>query len=402
MIARLLSLTLCTALISEPVAGSQERASTAPQSPQQETTPDLTAQRIKGDTFALRLLRQAAAQSPDRNLLLSPASVANLLRMLADGATPEAQGAILGLLGDPPKPLADPVAQIDDPNVTIERASAVWSDVGSPPYPAYDYSVTQRFGATVQTLNLSLPAALERINTWVAEATEGKITNLIDQLPRGTSLVVTDALYFKGKWTYPFDPDATADRPFHLASGETIQVPTMELEEAQARYREDETFRALELPYGNGRYRMVAILPRKSLDTGTLEELGNATPEWFLGEGFVKAKGRLRMPRITLNHQSELLDVVRALGLEQALANPSNFAGIASPSPRIGRVVQKTLLAVDEVGSEAAAATAAIGTRSFTKVTKFELSLDRPFILAIRDDLTGELLFAGLVADPRP
>lgn len=349
-------------------------------------------------SFSLRLLSQVVEAEPDANVLLSPASVTTVLKMLAEGGTPQARQAISNLLSK--ESSATTATVVEDTDVILTQSSAVFVDNDVVFDPAYQQLISDRYQAKVEALDFADPETLAHINTWVDQATGGKIKKLIDRLDKQAMLVVSNAIYFKGSWRQPFDPRQTQSGDFQQADCNIVQVPMMHLDVDKAPYREDEHFQAIELAYGAGRYRMVLVLPKDKLDATAMKKLENAQHSWLQGQGFTPGKGKLSMPRFEMRQQVELLDVLKLLGLEKTLNDPASFSGIASPAPQISRIVQKAVLTVNEKGSEAVAATAAIGSRSFQKVQNFEMKLNRPFLLSIRDASTKEMLFLGKVAKP--
>ena len=169
-----------------------------------------------------------------------------------------------------------------------------------------------------------------------------------------------------------------------------------------ALYREDESFQALSLPYGDGAFALTVVLPRAGLAPGAALRRLASDPSWLGGAGFERSHGSLALPRAALNGKASLLRILRGLGLESALALGHAFAGIAWPAPRLSRVEHSTMLVLDERGTEAAAATAVIlAKRSAIREDEgFEMRVDRPFALALRHESTGSLLFAAWVSDP--
>ena len=176
----------------------------------------------------------------------------------------------------------------------------------------------------------------------------------------------------------------------------------MQADEVPARYREDADFQALSLPYGDGDFGLVVVLPREGIAPSDALHALASDPSWLGGAGFRRARGRLALPRVTLDAEMSLLPILRALGLDSALRDPDGLVGIATPPPVLSRVVHGTMLKLDEEGTEAAAATAAIMVERAAVVEDdgFDMRVDRPFALALRHVSTGTLLFAAWVADP--
>ena len=177
----------------------------------------------------------------------------------------------------------------------------------------------------------------------------------------------------------------------------------MHADDLPARYREGEDFQAVALPYGGGRFEFVAVLPRAGLEASEALHRLAADPSWLGGRGFRRSRGALALPCLALDVEASLLPALRALGLGDALDDPQAFAGIAAPAPKLSRVLHRTMLVLDERGTEAAAATAAVMTTRAALVEEertFEMRVDRPFALAVRHRDTGAVLFMAWVDDP--
>ena len=175
----------------------------------------------------------------------------------------------------------------------------------------------------------------------------------------------------------------------------------MHAEELRARYREDEGMQAIAVPYGKGEFELVVVLPSAGTEHGEALRRLASDAGWLGAEGFRAARGSLALPRLSLGTEASLLPALRTLGLEEALADGQGFAGIAAPAPMLSRVLQRTMLELDERGTEAAAATAAVMTsRTMIQPIAFEMRVDRSFALAVRYRPTGAVLFAAWVANP--
>ena len=225
---------------------------------------------------------------------------------------------------------------------------------------------------------------------------------LVAHLDPDDALVLASALHFRGLWAQPFDPKRTAPLAFHRPSGGTVDIAAMRAADLAARYREDERFQAIQLPYGEGGFELAVVLPRPGLAPAQALRRLAADPSWFGGRGFQMARGRLALPRLTLDAQAALLPALRRLGLAAALEDAAGFAGIAAPPPRLTRVVHRARLALDEQGTVAAGAAGAVmGMRqAVTETERFDLRVDRPFALALRHRRSGALLLAAWVAAP--
>jgi hypothetical protein len=144
--------------------------------------------------------------------------------------------------------------------VTLESANSMWINQRIKVRPEYLKDVTRRFEAAVELIDVSNPKTADRINDWVAGQTHGKIQKLVGRLDDATALLLVNAVYFKGKWQYPFKPEKTEDATFHLAGGGEKTVKMMRQSESFP-YKRGEGFQAVKLPYGEGRIEMTVVLP---------------------------------------------------------------------------------------------------------------------------------------------
>ena len=391
--------------------------------------------------FAVELLT-AVSDKGRANALVSPLGIGAVLAMLSQGAIEPVRRSILEMVGagggqgraeadmaTTSESLESPGAEgsrgtangrggaedtltcrlagvlaaaREDPRVTLHVANAAFADRRLDLFPSFYAVLQDRFGAHVARLDFANSGAVPWINAWVARETANAIPSLVSHLAPDTALVLANAMHFHGEWSHPFDPDLTVPLPFHPDTGTASEVPTMQAEELSARYREDADFQAIALPYGGGDFALVVALPRAGLAPSDALRAIASDPTWLGGSGFQRTTGYLALPRVSLNEEASLLPVLRGLGLAAALENAEAFAGIAAPSPTLSRVVHRTMLKLDEQGTKAAAATAAVMTTraAVPEDEGFEMRVDRPFTLAIRHVGTDALLFAAWVANP--
>ena len=376
----------------------------------------LSAPDAHSGRFGFRLLGALAEEGPG-NAQVSPLGIGAVLAMVSPGAKESVRRAISEAIGagdgapaatggEAARMLACQLAalreaqRIDD-GVTVRYASGAFAEQRLDLFPAFATALESGFDARVERLDFADESAVARINAWVAEATRDAIPRLVSELEPDDVLVLANAVHFQGSWTHPFDPERTVPAPFHLRSGTSVDVPTMHAQALSARYREADDFQAVALPYGNEGFELVAVMPKDEVDaTEALRRLAS-DPTWLGGRGFRRARGSLALPRLDLEAEASLLPVLRALGLESALNDPEAFAGVAAPAPMLSRVLHRTMLVLDEQGTEAAAATAAVmTTRAAVELATFDMRVDRPFALAVRYRPTGAVLFAAWVEDP--
>ncbi len=263
--------------------------------------------------------------------------------------------------------------------------------------------LSREYDSGVRRLNFihEFEPARMAINAWVEEQTKDKIQDL---LPMGsitemTRLVLVNALYFYGSWAQPFPHNATQDGPFKTLAGSSVQVPTMHIE-TRFPYAKADTYEVAELPYLSG-MRMTIVLPAD----GQFEALRAQASEAWLTQSLSKlgpALLNVSLPKFKMTVGSFSLTAgLKALGMQQAFTDSADFSGIATGIPlSISDVVQKAFIAVDEKGTEAAAATGVIvGTTSIPVDQPIPFHVDRPFLFFIRDQ-NGVVLFSGHVVDP--
>ena len=391
-------------------------------------------------------LLDAVSDEGRTNALVSPFGVATVLAMLAQGATEPVRRAIHEVLRDDigapasgavttegsdgaaagaedspaqaePAPMAGdgPVDTLhcrleavlgaagSDDAVALTVVNAVFADSRLDLFPSYAAVLRDRYGARAERLDFAAAGTLNRINAWVARVTVGTIPHLVSHLERDDALVLANAMHFLGTWARPFDPARTVPLPFHHRPDATIDVRTMQAGTLPARYRADEDFQAVALPYGGGEFTAVVVLPREGMEPAAALRGLAADPSWLGSSGFRRTSGSLALPRLNLYGGASLLPVLRELGLASSLDGDANaFAGIADPAPTLSRVAHRAILVLDEEGTEAAAATAAVMTTraAVPEDEGFEMVVDRPFVLAVRHRDTGGLLFTAWVANP--
>jgi len=263
--------------------------------------------------------------------------------------------------------------------------------------------LAENYGAGLRILDFINETEQSRvaINKWVSDQTEGRIEDLIPQGAIGelTRLVLTNAIYFNAAWAYPFDEDMTANGPFYLLDGGQVNVPMMKQAESFG-YTEGEGYQAVELSYDGGELSMVILLPASG-NFEAFEEGLQAQQVSDIISGLQPTAVALMMPRFEFDSEFSLKDTLAEMGMPIAFSGGADFSGMTgNPELFISDVVHKAFVAVDEAGTEAAAATAVIMYNTAAPESGVEVTIDRPFIFIIRDIETGVILFAGRVLNP--
>jgi serine protease inhibitor len=356
--------------------------------------------------FAFDVVRKATEQLPsDSNAFLSPLSASMALAMALNGAngeTLDSMKAVLGLSGlteaEVNQGYQDLIALLRglDSRTEMLVANSMWGNQGFPLAAEFTDKGRTFFDAELQTLDFASPEALSTINDWVSDATNDRIPRLLDHIGDEV-LFLVNAIYFKGKWRKTFDRGNTENGPFHGADGRVRTAPLMH-QTTTLRYHETDGYQAVDLLYGNGAFAMTVLLPREGRQpTELLAELDPAA--WTaLTESFVEQELSLTFPRFRLEYARKLAADLATLGMGIAFdRNRADFSRIpAIPTEQLylTRVDQKTFVEVNEEGTEAAAATA-VGVAPISAPP--EVRVDRPFVFAIRERLSGTLLFLGVM-----
>jgi serpin B len=363
------------------------------------------------DPFTRSLYEQLAKRSG--NVTVSPASIeACILLALAGakGETADEIAAALKLTEAERADLAAALAQYrsssskDKSAAIVTIANSAWVQKGFPIVQAYRRLLETSGGASFHTVDFAsdLAAAVKSINLWVDEATRHKITELLtaDAIDNSARLVLANAIYFRGKWQQPFSEDGTEDQPFHRPGEPDVTVPLMHLHES-LRYLETETYQAIELPYEGTPHAMIVWLPKQLDGLAALESQLTAGTASL--EGLHRADVNVFLPKFKIRSNVPLQEVLQALGIKRAFTDAADFSGISNEPLMIAAVVHQALVEVDETSTEAAATTAVIvapTSAPFEPDPPKLFRADHPFLFAIRNTNTGEVLFVGRVENP--
>ncbi len=286
----------------------------------------------------------------------------------------------------------------------LNIANSLWGQAGYKFLPAFLDTLAENYGAGLRLVDFqkSPDVARETINDWVANQTEGKIRDLIPQgaIDALTRLVLANAIYFNAAWMYPFEKDATQDGPFYLLDGSQVVVPMMRLDK-HLRYFAGEGVQAVELPYDGGEVSMVLLVPDRGTFAAFEEGLSAEVVAGILAR-METTSVNLTMPRFKYDSTLSLAGTLKAMGMPDAFSTDADFSGMdGTRNLAITDVFHKAFVAVDEAGTEAAAATAVIIGLTAMPASPVDLTVDRPFVFLIRDIQTGTILFVGRVLNPK-
>lgn len=350
--------------------------------------------------FTLDLIVAAADAG---NVTVSPSGVAAVLGALEIGADTPMRSAIgralgVGRRGDRIEALRRDMRYlraIDGSTDSFAVFDALVLDSGLQPSAGLLDRVKSELGIDAESVRFDDPTVIQSINERVRRWTSGRIDGIIE--PGETpSLVALNAFAFKGCWAVPFDPADTRKAPFTRVDGITLDRPMMLREGDDINFIEKGRFVGVELGYTDARFALV-LLTTRDVPARAADFRGEAA--LLTGAGFKAGRARLSLPRFGATATAELLAPLARLGLDRGLASPTALARFGD-GVRLDAVRQKTFIAVDEVGTEAAAATAAMALRSADVRPFATLTFDKPFVYALRHKATGLVLMAGYVGEP--
>lgn len=243
-----------------------------------------------------------------------------------------------------------------------------------------------------------------KINGWVADRTEGKIQDLLPAgtIKRLTRLVLTNAIYFKAEWEHTYSPHNTKEQDFWITPEEKIKVQMMSQKERFG-YFENETLQILEMPYIRQDFSMVVFLPKKKDGLPDLESKLNNDNIAKWSSGLVRQQVNVQFPKFTTTQNIDLKTILKALGMVDAFTHNADFSGIEPKKELyITDALHKAFIDVDELGTEAAAATAvSMGVTSIPPPRVVpEFTADHPFFYLIKDHKTKSILFMGRLTRP--
>jgi serine protease inhibitor len=360
--------------------------------------------------FAL-LQAQLAKHSNTENLFISPTSVSQALSMVYLGSSGKTRKGMEQALqsGDmSPEALTQGNVAIKnllenpgDEKVQLTVANSLWVNEGAGLKDSFVEQTRNNYHARVSILNFADPRTLDRINNWAKRSTKGKIPQILSSINPQGELIVANAVYFKGGWTRPFEKRATSDRPFQLDETRRKSMPFMN-QGGKYEYLETPQFQAVRLPYGDTRrFGMYVFLPKGDVNPW-LKGLTDETWNQWMGQ-FSSKQGTIALPKFKIDYSAKLNDSLKALGMADAFTRQADFSAMSTNQLLITDVTHKTILEVDETGTEAAAVTSIEMVATSAQILPekpFNLVVDRPFFVAIVDQQTGLPLFMGQISDP--
>ena len=366
--------------------------------------------------FAIDLYK--SLYSSEGNLFISPYSISLAMSMTYAGARGETEKQIVQTLhypldqNDCHSSFASIQSVLDEiqirDNIKLNIANSLWAQQGYPFRKEYLSLAQQKYGASIMSVNFnSAPTeAINKINQWVKEKTDGKIQGIIAKLPQESRLLLINAIYFKADWKNQFSPGNTMGEEFWFSRNNSVIVPTLHKTMRGPMYAEFENLQVLELPYVGENISMLILLPKeidglKQLEAGlSLENLD----KWKRGLKRLNKNKRieLSLPKFKIPYELNLIPSLKAMGMIDAFSFPSaDFSGMTGKKDiYLALAVHKTFIELNEKGTEAGAVTAMGGAGLVEEYDVIDFQANHPFLFVITDKLTGSILFMGRLTDP--
>jgi len=367
-----------------------------------------------------RLFDTVCKANAKNNMFISPYSIDGAFGMVycgAKGTTADQIRKTLGLPADPAEcgaffdSLSKQYAEAEKTEILV--SNSVWTDTDQNVLPTFTEMIRKYYGGAFYKEDFANSAAVaKKINAYVEARTKNMIKDLLtsDFFSKDTSMVLLNTLYFEAKWAKPFPKDNTKPMAFHQFGGGEKEVQMMYQKDNIAYYANyQDNVHAIVLPYENRRFELVALMPvnggsdqgEAALNT-IVGSIGEKLDSW-LGRR-MRGETRVWLPKTDLTCKLNLGDTLQGLGMKTPFSDQADFSGIDTEEAlKIENVVHKTALKMDEVSTKAAAATA-IGMARITSIGMpdpvNDFRADRPFLVLIRDNQTGLILFMGRVNDP--
>jgi serine protease inhibitor len=416
MLKKWLNTSICAALTLSNLQGQLTLAANSEAASQKTTTIEDKAENMlpcQNFTFAIKLFTH---EQTNENAVVSPFSAYSALSMAANGAHGKTRQDMANTLGFKTDEMDSvnrrnlqvmTVLQGQPDIVKLEIANAIFADHNYPFKDSFKAKCHEFYRAEAQSLDFNKAQTVATINDWCKEKTHGKIDKIIAKLTSDEKMVLLNTVYFKGKWATPFKKESTYQEQFHagLKIPTNVSVDMMHIVE-NLPYLKESNFQAIAMPYKGLKQSLYVFLPNQNSDLKTmLASFSEANWKSWLNS-FHNKNIELSLPKVKVKYSTELSTTLKQIGMASAFTPNADFSDMIEPpqSVFISKVVQKTFLGIDEAGTEAAAATAVImaaRAMAYQPQTPLPFKVDRPFVIALVDNDSQEILFLGAISNPQ-
>jgi serpin B len=345
------------------------------------------------------------------NLFFSPLSVQYALSMTLNGSKDETFNSIKEVLAvsdlneheinETFKSLTEFLLNVDE-KVLLSIANSIWYEQKLSAAESFKKAMQVYYDAEISALDFRSSQSVNTINNWVETKTNGLIDKLINEIPDDAVMYLVNAIYYKALWRYPFDPTNTKKAPFYMEDGNELEALMMHSEEMKVGYFLNDINHVIDIPYGNGQYSMMVLLPVEGKKIDDITEIldKNSFVNW--NNSIQPIDAELFIPKFKIEYKALLNEALSEMGMEIAFTDRADFTRLFEENYglMISRVIHKAVIEVNEEGTEAAAVTGVEVSLTSLPPEKPVLTLNRPFIFFIKEKHTGAILFAGKLSNP--
>ncbi|XP_059140420.1 serpin B6-like [Physella acuta] len=362
--------------------------------------------------FSQKLYQEIAKNKP--LAIYSPLSAHTCLSMVllgARGDTAEEMAATLQVtnMTDPHSAYNQLIQDLNSvQDVELLKANGLFFNPASTILPEYQSAIVSKYDAVSQALDFNAAGGPEAlINSWVANNTDNKITDILQPgvINTDTQLVLVNTIFFNATWSSMFQVNKTSKKDFTKPDGSTVPVDMMnQVSGYQIKLSALNNIDVLRMSFANPRFAFYIALPKSKPDLDEMEKAlsSNDTAVDSLFNDLTDKQVELFLPKFALSASMNLKAALSQMGMPTAFSNAANFSGITDTPSKISALLQKAVIEVQESGTVAAAATAAVlvPVSAVQPGDVVTFNVDRPFVFFIRDDQTKVLLFQGKLEDP--
>ena len=364
------------------------------------------------DDFVFGFYSEVVKEDEKSNVFFSPLSISTAFSIAYEGAKENTASQIQQVFDfeqDDSKrhqKISDVLSRLNhkDDWYNLQVANALWVKEGYEIKQDYIDTAKKHYSGTVENVDFVTDDGINQINGWVREKTNDKIENILapGSTDEMTRMVITNAVYFKGKWSLEFNPKNTSEKPFWTDKDSSVTVPMMKQPVDIYNYADTENLQALELNYLGGDISMVVLLPKDRDGIQSLEQSMDEKKFVAIKDSMTRQPLTIEIPRFEFDTKYNLKPPLQSLGLHDAFdKSNANFQGITDEKVYLDSAAHKAFVNVNEEGTEAAAITALVArATSGPPEPVDEFVADHPFMFVIQEKETGEILFLGRVMDP--
>jgi len=352
------------------------------------------------------------AKDENSNVFFSPLSISTAFSMAYEGAKENTASEMQHVFGFEPddakrqKAISELLSRFNhkDDWYSLQVANALWVKDGYKIKQDYLDTAKTHYSSTVDNVDFVIDDGIDMINGWVKEKTNDKIENILapGSTDEMTRMVITNAVYFKGKWSSEFNPRNTSEKPFWTYKDNSVMIPMMRQPVDIYNYAKTENLQALELNYLGGDISMVILLPKDRDGIQSLEQYMDKKKLDEIKDSMARQPLTVEIPKFEFETEYSLKSPLQSMGLHDAFdESNADFHGITDEQVYIERAAHKAFVNVNEKGTEAAAITALVlQAESGPPEPRHKFIADHPFMFVIQEKETGEILFIGRLVDP--